>query len=64
MWSEGLNLEKAPWWGGVFERMVKSTKRCMWKMVEQVQLSLDELHTAIVETESIVNLRPVLGDLR
>ena len=24
-----FNLEKAPWWGGLFERMVKSTKRCL-----------------------------------
>lgn len=23
-----FNLEKAPWWGGIFERMVKSAKRC------------------------------------
>ena len=25
-WS--FNLKKAPWWGGLFERMIKSTKRC------------------------------------
>ena len=24
-----FNLEKAPWWGGMFERLVKSTKRCL-----------------------------------
>ena len=26
-----FNLEKAPWWGGFFERLVKSTKRCLKK---------------------------------
>ncbi len=26
-----FNLEKAPWWGGAFERMIKSAKRCLRK---------------------------------
>ena len=28
-----FNLEKAPWWGGMFERMIKSAKRCLKKSV-------------------------------
>ena len=54
-----FNLEKVPWWVGVFERMVKSTKRCLKKMVGQAKLTLDELHTAIVKIESITNSRPL-----
>ena len=30
-----FNLEKAPWWGRLFERLVKSTKRCLRKMIGQ-----------------------------
>ena len=26
-----FNLAKAPWWGGMFERMIRSTKRCLRK---------------------------------
>ena len=55
-----FNVEKAPWWGGVFERLVKSTKRCLRKFIGQAKFSLDELHTAVVEVESIVNSRPLI----
>ena len=54
-----FNIEKAPWWGGVFERMVKSTKCCLRKFIGQAKFSLDEIHTAVVEVESIINSRPL-----
>ena len=53
-----FNLVKAPWWGRLFERLVKSTKRCLRKMIGQARLSVDEMHTAILEVESILNSRP------
>ena len=54
-----FNVEKAPWWGGVFERLVKSTKRCLRKFIGQANFSLDELHMAVVEVESIINSGPL-----
>ena len=56
-----FNLGKAPWWGGVFERMVKSTKRCLRKIIGQAQFSFDEMHTAIVEIEGIINSPPIFN---
>ena len=53
-----FNLERAPWWGGFFERMVKSTKRCLRKIVGRAKLNYDELLTAVTEVESIINSRP------
>ena len=54
-----FNVERAPWWGGVFERMVKSVKRCLRKIIGQAKLTYDELHTAIVEIEMVINSRPL-----
>ena len=54
-----FNLERSPWWGGVFERMVRNTKRCLKKMIGQARLTYDELLTAVTEVEAIVNSRPL-----
>ena len=54
-----FNLERAPWWGGVFKRMVQTTKRCLRKMIGSARLNYDELLTTITEAEMIVNSRPL-----
>ena len=48
-----FNLEKAPWWGGLFERLVKLVKRCLRKIVGQAKFSFDELNTALVELRQL-----------
>ena len=54
-----FNIPKAPWWGGIFERMVRSTKRCLRKIVGQAKLSYDELLTALTEVEMVLNSWPL-----
>lgn len=49
----------APWWGGMFERMIGSTKKCLRKMIGQSKLSFDELNTAVTEVELILNSHPI-----
>ena len=52
-------VAKAPWWGGFWERMVRSVKRCLRKIIGRSTLRTEELHTLLVEIESVINCRPL-----
>ena len=54
-----FNIERAPWWGGIFERMVRSMKQCLKKIIGKARLSYDELLTAVTEVEMIINSSPL-----
>ena len=54
-----FNLEKAPWQGGAFERMIKSEKRCLRKAIGRNSLTYDELLTLVTEVEGVLNSRPL-----
>jgi len=51
--------KRAPWFGGFYERMVGVTKTVLKKILGKRMLSWDELNTIVVETEAVVNDRPI-----
>ncbi|XP_065665416.1 uncharacterized protein LOC136086850 [Hydra vulgaris] len=54
-----FNVAAAPWWGGFFERMVRSVKRVLRKILKTARLSYEEVLTILAEIEVVTNNRPL-----
>uniref|UniRef100_A0A5S6Q0M6 Integrase catalytic domain-containing protein n=1 Tax=Trichuris muris TaxID=70415 RepID=A0A5S6Q0M6_TRIMR len=56
--------ERAPWTGGYWERLVRSVKEPLKKVLGHALLTETELHTVLVEIEAKINARPLtfVGD--
>jgi hypothetical protein len=52
-----INLSRAPWWGGQFERMIGLIKQPLYKTIGNVFLSLKELRDVILDVEVTFNNR-------
>jgi len=53
-------MPRAAWWGGCWERMVATTKRCLEKVLGRSQLDEEELQTILVGIEAALNSRPII----
>ena len=51
--------EKAPWWGGFYERLVKSVKTPLKKLFAKAMLDAEQLTTILAEIEAQLNSRPL-----
>ena len=52
-------IEKAPWWGGLWERIIKTVKLSLRNAIGYGILNWDERNTVLIEVEAIVNVRPL-----
>ncbi len=50
-----FNLERAPWWGGFFERLIRCVKRCLKKTIRNARLTYEELLTVLIDIECVLN---------
>ncbi|XP_045026478.1 uncharacterized protein LOC123470336 [Daphnia magna] len=49
----------APWWGGFWESMVRTMKDLLRRSNGRACLKYDELEVSLIETDSVVNARPL-----
>ena len=54
-----FNLPSAPWWGGMFEPMIRSMKRCLRKLLGRSRVDYEQLHTLLAEIQTIIKNRPL-----
>ena len=52
-------LPATPWWGGFYERLVRSVKTPLKKVVGTAKLTYEEMETVLVEIEGVINARPL-----
>ena len=54
-----LNLSRAPWWGGQFERMIGLVKQAFYMSIGGAHLTWGELEEVILDVEVTLNNRPL-----
>ncbi|EFO89139.1 hypothetical protein CRE_17506 [Caenorhabditis remanei] len=52
----------SPWKGGIYERLVALVKNMIHKCLKKITVSLLELESLLIETECIINCRPITAN--
>ncbi|GBL90649.1 hypothetical protein AVEN_219317-1 [Araneus ventricosus] len=52
-------VERAPWWGGFYERLIKTVKDPLRKILGKALLTFEELSTMLSEVEFIIHNQPL-----
>ena len=52
-------LEKSPWWGGFYERLISIIKNCLKKVIGKSFLNYEEVNTALIDVKQSLNSQPL-----
>ena len=52
-------LPASPWWDSFYERLVRSVKMCLKKVLGRAFVTFEELHKILCEIETAINSRPL-----
>ena len=58
--KQSFILPASPWWGGFYERLVRSVKLTLRKTLGKSFLTFEELQTILCEIEYLINCRPLV----
>ena len=54
-----FTVERGPWWGGVWERLIRIVKCLLRRSIGKALLTWEQLETTLSEIEKVVNRRPI-----
>ena len=52
-------LQKSPWWGGFYERLINIIKNCLKKVIGKSFLNYEEVNTALIDVKQSLNSQPL-----
>ncbi|XP_037505906.1 uncharacterized protein LOC119382270 [Rhipicephalus sanguineus] len=52
-------VPNAPWWGGWWERLIRSVKTSLRKILGRACLNFEEIMTVLTEVEAVINSKPL-----
>ena len=54
-----FNLSRSPWWGGLYERLIKEVKKTLYKTMGRTHLEYAQVEVIVMDIERHLNNRPL-----
>ena len=54
-----FNLSRSPWWGGMYERLIKDVKKTLHKTLGWTHFTLEQLEAVVIDVENNLNNQPL-----